>query len=149
MAVFVALVSFRYAALAQAPKEGTLKVGDHCAVSIDQGTAECLITLDGDGTEPPMHPTGKKFDFWYKSGGKVAYFNPQNGTAFAIGSRAAADLSGCTASTFSNRPVRVDPLPVGTHICLRSKEGRIAKVELKGLDANRKLLSIGYVTWKK
>ena len=62
IAVSFALVSFLSAALGEAAKEGTIKVGDHCAVSLDQGTAACLVTLDGDGTEPPLHPTGKEFD---------------------------------------------------------------------------------------
>jgi hypothetical protein len=147
IAASFALVSFRTGALAEAAKEGTIKVGDHCAVSLDQGTAACLVTLDGDGTEPPVHPTGKEFDFWYKAEGKASYFESENGTMFADGTKP-ADQSGCVAAVFSKRRVRVDGLPVGTQICLRNRRGAIAEIQLRGVDG-KKLLSIGYATWTK
>ena len=146
IAASFALVSFLLGAIAEAAKEGTIQVGDHCAVSLSQGTAACLVTLDGDGTEPPEHPTGKEFDFWYKAEGKASYFVSENGTRFAVGGSDPADLSGCTAAVFSKRRVRVDGLPVGTHICLRSRRGTIAEIQLRGMDAKKRLL-IGYTTW--
>jgi hypothetical protein len=149
IAVSFALVSFLSAALGEAAEEGTIKVGDHCAVSLDQGTAACLVTLDGDGTEPPLHPTGKEFDFWYKAEGKASYFESENGTMFAVGGSDSADLSGCIAAVFSNRRVRVDGLPVGTHICLRNRRGAIARIQLRGMDPKKHFLSIGYATWTK
>jgi hypothetical protein len=144
-----ALVYFRTGAFAEAAKEGTIKVGNHCAVSLDQGTAACVVTLDGDGTEPPVHPTGKEFDFWYKAEGKISYFEPENGTMFAVGGSDPANQSGCMAAVFSKRRVRVDGLPVGTHICLRNRRGAFTEVQLMEMDRKKQVLSIGYATWTK
>jgi hypothetical protein len=103
-------------------------------------------TFNGDGTEPPVHPTGKEFDFWYKAASKASYFESENGTIFAVGGSHAADPAGCTAAVFSKRRVCVDGLPVGTYICLRSRRGAIAEIQLRGMHPKKRML-IGYTTW--
>jgi hypothetical protein len=130
-------------------KQGVMDIGTYCSVDLDRGEPSALVVLDGDGNEPPQHPTGKGLDFWYQPDGKARYFHPLNGTELAVGGLTAAGFSGCSATNFSKRRLRVDQLPAGTYICERNKAGRLAEIQLKDVDLKHDRLSVAYVTWEK
>lgn len=130
-------------------KQGKIEVPDYCSVNLDRGQCSCTVTLDGDGSEPRHHPGGKGWDFWYQTDGKASYLHPQNGGRLAVGGPSGAGFSGCTAADFSKRRIRVDQLPAGTHVCLRNKAGRVAEIELDGVNPKNRRLQIAYVTWEK
>jgi len=134
-------------ALDDAHKQGSIEIPEFCSVNLDQGKASCLVTLDGDGTDPPVHPRGMGFDFWYQADGKAKYVAPQNGAVLALGDLNDAGFTGCSVANFSKRRVRVDLLSVGTHICVRNKAGRIAEIQLERVDPKSHRLPIAYVTW--
>lgn len=130
-------------------KQGALEIPEYCSVDLDQGGRECIVTLDGDGTEPNYHPRDKNFDFWYQPDGKTRYLHPLNGAELAAGRLTAAGFSGCSAANLSKRRLRVDRLPVGTYICVRNKVGRLAEIKLQRVDLKDGRLLIAYVTWEK
>jgi hypothetical protein len=130
-------------------KQGMLGVQDYCSVDLDEGTAQCTITLDGDGTQPPTHPRGKGYDFWYQPAGKARYLVPQNGALLSTGGQTEAGSSGCAAATYVKGRIRIDGLPPGTHICVRTSTGRLAEFLLNGsVDPKKGVVSITYITWE-
>lgn len=149
LAVSAALVlTLCKGAKSQERKQGTIEVRDHCSVSLHQENAACIVTLDGDGSDPPVDPSGKEFDFWYKMEGHFASLRSMNGTMFAVKGDGSADLTGCSRAEFSRRPIRIDKLPIGSHICVRSRNGGMAGIEVTHIDQKRASASIEYVIWQ-
>jgi hypothetical protein len=115
-----------------APKlEGHLRVMDHCSVDLDLGQSECMVILDGDGTESPGYPPSKKADFRVELDGAQIYFRPVHG---AEASRCGgAGLNAATGAKYARRRLRVDDLPSGSHICIRTNEGRYGQLTINKL----------------
>lgn len=131
-------------------KQGSLGVHEYCSADLDEGRADCMITLDGDGTEPPTHPRGKGYDFWYQPAGRARYLVAQNGALLAPGGPTEAGRSGCADATYAKSRIRVDRLPPGTHICVRTSAGRFAEFRLNpSIDAKKCVVSITYITWEE
>jgi hypothetical protein len=131
-------------------KQGSLGVHEYCSVDLDEGRADCMITLDGDGTEPPPHPRGKGYDLWYQPAGRARYLTPQNGALLAPGGPTEAGRSGCDRATYAKSKIRIDLLPQGTHICVRTSEGRLAEFRLNpSVDNKKSVVSITYITWEQ
>jgi hypothetical protein len=131
-------------------KQGMLEVQEYCSVDLDEGTAQCTITLDGDGTEPPTHPRGKGYDFWYQPAGRARHLVPQNRALLSTGGPTEAGRSGCASATYAKGRIRIDGLPPGTHICVRTSAGRLAEFRLNpSVDPKRGVVSITYITWEQ
>lgn len=81
-------------------ESGTLQVNDQCSVALAVGKVLCTVTLDGDGTEPKTHPSGKDWDLWFEVSGKALYINPQNRTAFSDVVMHEPGKLGCQTATY-------------------------------------------------
>jgi hypothetical protein len=138
------------AASGQIRRVGQLTVHPHCAVDLDKGVCECVVTLDGDGREPPSHPPGRDDDFRLEPSGKGLYIQPRHGTLLAKGTSVESGLTGCLAAQYAKAKVRLDGLPPGTYICVHTNEKRYAEVrvdEAIRVGVDRVVLS--YKTWEQ
>jgi hypothetical protein len=112
-----------------APKlEGHLRVSDHCSVDLDLGRPECMVVLDGDGTESPGYPPNKKADFRVELDGVRIYFRPVHGAE--ISRCDGTGLNAATGAMYGRRRLRIDDLPLGSHICIRTNEGRYGQLTI-------------------
>jgi hypothetical protein len=61
-----------------------------------------------------------------------------------------AGKTGCESAAFSKRRVRIDSLPLGTHVCVRTTGGRIAELQFV-IESRRdfRLVQVSYVTWER
>ena len=128
--------------------QGTVEVSPLCAVDIDEGKSTCTIELDGCGTIPPMRNPDP--DFWLRSGpsGEI-YLAPLNRTSFSLNPHTESSKSGYIAAVYSTQAVRIDGLPTGSRICIRTNRDRYAKVtffDLVKLSANR--VKMDFITWQ-
>lgn len=86
------------AVMAQPPerirKTGQMRVGPHCTVDLDEGDQQCMIVLDGDGSEYPGYPRNVSADFRVEPGDLRLYLRPVHGTLFAAPTSASV---GCKA----------------------------------------------------
>jgi hypothetical protein len=115
-----------------APKlEGHLRLTDHCSVDLDLGQSECMVILDGDGTESPGYPPNKKADFRVELDGAQMYFRPVHGAE--ISRCGGTGLNTATGAKYARRRLRVDDLPSGSHICIRTNEGRYGQLTINKL----------------
>jgi hypothetical protein len=130
-------------------KQGKLDIHEYCSVDLDVGASVCNVIVDGDGTEPPTHPRGKAYDLWLQRNGKALYFVPQNGAVLAIGDLKEAGFQGCGVAQYAKGKIRIDDLPRGTHICVRTNEGRYAEMRLEDADLRRGRVVVKYITWEK
>jgi hypothetical protein len=115
-----------------APKlEGHLRVTDHCSVDLDLGQSECMVILDGDGTESPGYPPNKKADFRVELDGAQIYFRPVHGAE--ISRCDGAGLNAATGAKYGRHRLRVDNLSSGSRICIRTNEGRYGQLTINKL----------------
>jgi hypothetical protein len=123
--------------------KGTLGLGANCAYDLDAGKDMCWIDL------PPQRDE-KTHDFWFQWDGKRQYFNPRNGAVLAMAGRRAVDLAGCRGAHYRTGRLRVDGLPVGSHICVRTSEGRYADVRFETpVNTEPHEMTISFVTWER
>ena len=137
-------------ASAQVERAGKLEVFLHCAVDLDAGECACMVTLDGDGREPPGHPRGKDDDLRLEPRGAHIYLEPRHGTLVAQVTPSRSELNGCMAARYSRGRVRVNGLSQGTSICVRTSKGQYAELTIEkaiATGADRALLS--YITWER
>jgi len=130
-------------------RQGKLEIHESCSVDLDEGASVCWVTVDGDGTEPRIHARGKAYDFWLQRGGKALFLVPQNGAVLAIGNLKEAGLQGCATAQYGKGKTRVDDLPRGTYICVRTNEGRYAEMRLEDAGRVRDGVVVSYITWEK
>jgi hypothetical protein len=149
-AVLLAACALFSATSVQVRRAGQLKIFLHCAVDLDIGTWACVVTLDGDGTEPPSHSAGKNDDFRLEPHGSNLYLHPRNGTLLTTPTPVESGFTGCTTARYAKGRLRVDGLPTGTYICVRTNEGRYAELRVDEpirTGADRVILS--YKTWER
>jgi hypothetical protein len=131
-------------------RAGQLQVHLHCAVDLDSGVCLCMVTLDGDGTEGPSHPAGKDDDFRFEPDGSRLYLQPRHGALLAKPTHVVSGLTGCRAAQYSKGRLRVDGLPTGFSICVRTNEGRYAEVRLEeAIRAGTERVLFSYTTWER
>jgi len=134
----------------QIRRAGQLTVHPHCAVDLDEGVCECIVTLDGDGTEPPSHPPGKNDDFRLEPSGSRLHIQPRHGTSLAKDTSVELGLTGCMAAQYTKARLRVDGLPAGTYICVHTNEGRYAEVRVdEAIRAGAERVLLSYKTWDR
>ncbi len=127
-------------------QRGTLKVNDHCSVALDGGKVEGIVVLDGDGREPPQHPRGKDWDFWFDASSLGLFLNPQNRAMFATVGTSEAGKSGCQAAAYKRNRLRIDKLPAGSHICVLTSHLKYA--ELTIVNSAKAPLEFAYTLWE-
>lgn len=136
-------------AVPEAGQRGTVKVHDHCSVALDRAKVACIVTLDGDGTEPKQHPGGKEWDFWFEASGKIRSLNPQNQTMFANAGTTELGKVGCRAAAYKRGRLRIDTLPPASHVCVRSGQGRYAELTLgNSTNSPDEPLPLTYILWE-
>jgi hypothetical protein len=129
-------------------QRGTLDVYDQCSVALDGGKKQCYLTVDGDGTEPRVHSSGREWDFWFEVSGKIRSLDPLNRAAFAKAGRAEIGKTGCQSAMYKRGPLRVDTLPPGSHVCIRTVGGRYAEIILESApNSQDQPLRFTYVLW--
>jgi hypothetical protein len=113
-----------------------------------------MVVLDGDGTEPKAHPAGREWDFWFETAGKIRELVAQNRTMFAKATALEVGRLGCKASAYKSNRVRVDQLPAGSHVCVRTSSGHYAELLLNadllrdtGPGASSDDLRFSYILW--
>ena len=111
--------------------EGSLRLTDHCSVDLDLGQSECMVILDGDGTESPGYPPNKKADFRVELDGAQIYFRPVHGAE--ISRCSGAGLDAASSAAYGRRRLRVDDLRTGSSICIRTNEGRYGQLTINKL----------------
>ena len=120
-----------------------------CSVALDGSKVDCIVTVDGDGTEP-THPGGKNWDFWFEASGKALFLNPQNRTMFANSGASEAGKAGCKAAVYKRGRLRIDTLPSGSHVCVLTGHRRYAELTLELEGTTRPQsgpLQVNYILW--
>lgn len=126
-----------------------VKVHDHCSVALDGGKVECVVTLDGDRTEPKQHPGGKGWDFWFEVSGKALFLHSQNRTLFANAGTADNGKSSCQAAAYKRDRFRIDTLPPGFHVCILTGQRRYAALTLVSTaKPQSEPLQLTYILWE-
>jgi hypothetical protein len=69
-----------------------------------------------------------------------------------LGGGTPAGKTGCESAVFSKKRMRIDSLPLNTHLCVRTAAGRIAEMQLDAIESSRNnggLVQISYITWER
>lgn len=86
-------------------------------------------------------------DFWYRViNSSTRRLVPRNGAQIALGDGSNRGFDGCRRDAFSNRPVNMSRLTVGTYVCVKTSEGRISQFRVNGYSG--RTMRIGYTTWE-
>jgi hypothetical protein len=142
-------------------KQGVLGIRPDFAGDLDEGRLgfggdsfdpgkETLVLLDDWENESPLHENGyfKGSDFWFEWG-KRMFLRPQHGAKFSKRIVGSANYKACADAIYSRNALRVDNLPVGTNVCMRTSEGRLANITIHGYDPATFAFTVTYVTWEK
>jgi hypothetical protein len=128
--------------------QGAIQIPQLFAVDIDEGKSTCTIELDGRGTVPPNQDADS--DFWVRPGraGEL-YLSPRNGAGFALNPPAEWSKMGCITACYSTRDVRIDGLPLGSRVCIRTNRGRYAQVAFSEVVKSRaERIKVEFITWQ-
>ena len=93
---------------------------------------------------------GAADDLWFQAKtAKDLFLTPRNGAAMSVSGKRNRGMAGCRTARYTASAMPMAKLPVGTYICVRTNEGRIAEFRINGLSGSgAKTLSLGYTTWK-
>ncbi|MDH3262444.1 MAG: SH3 domain-containing protein [Paracoccaceae bacterium] len=81
-------------------------------------------------------------DIWYRAHmPDVRRLVPINGAQFARGDGSDRGYAGCLAESYSSNPLYAGDVPVGTHVCVRTSEGRISQFRVDGVAGTDVVLS--------
>ena len=119
------------------------------AVDLDGPLYGFVVIHDDERPVLPEYTTFEGSDFLYMVVGKRLYFGPQHKAVFSEGAVNPAGLAGCSAAKYVKDNLRIDTIPVGASICLRTSEGRYAEIKIEGFKPKEKRLKISYTTWEK
>ena len=121
---------------------------DREATDVDARGTEVLIDESNDGVlRSPLSFEGS--DFWYGWDGKAERLHPQHGARLAKGGSAEAGYLGCSKAVYAKGAIRIDDLPIGSHICVHTNEGRYSELRIESFDRGKKTLSFTFTTWVK
>ncbi len=85
-------------------------------------------------------------DIWYRAVNALQKFIvPINGARIALGDGSNRGFNGCSVASYSNSPVSIWDMPVGTYVCVKTNQGRISQFRLNGY--NGTTMNLGYTTW--
>jgi hypothetical protein len=143
-------------------RQGNLIVPASCAADIDDGRIgfdksatvvgekETLVLIvDGVYESPiPVSGTFDGSDFWF-DGGKQQFLRAQHGAQFSKGVVGSVAYAACAAAPYTKRDIRIDKLPPGALLCIRTSEGRYANVQINHYDPKTARLFLTYTIWQK
>jgi hypothetical protein len=121
-----------------------LELTEGCALDLHAGKTMCWIDLP----RPPAD--SRDDDFWVEGSGKRMYFHPRNGSGLAKIGAAFPDPAACRSARYITGRLRIDRLPAGTHICVRTHSGSYGDVRLDkpgGADSYR--VAMTFVAWER
>ena len=127
----------------------SIKVVGHCSVDMDRtdgSQPECMVMLDGDGTEQLGYPDAKGTDFRVEEKENRILFRPLHGAMLAPVHELGRAV--CEAAQYSKHSLRIDKMPPGSLICIRTSEKRYGQIAIKnvvGPPTNE--VELSYVIW--
>jgi hypothetical protein len=128
--------------------QATRTLIDREAEDVDLGGISTLIDESNDGIlRSPMSFNGS--DFWFGWDGKAARLHPQHGAQLVRGGAAEAGFLGCSRASYAKGEIRIDDLPVGSHICVHTNESRYSELRIVSFDRKKKTFSFTFTTWVK
>jgi hypothetical protein len=94
--------------------------------------------------------TGADADVWFQAVTMSQLFlKPVNGAQLAVGDRSDRGRRRCATESFSNDPVALNALPVGSFVCVATNRGRVAQFRVSGVSGGvPKTLTLDYTTWE-
>jgi len=132
-----------------APSHRRIRVFGHCSVDIDRTDAsqpECMVMVDGDGTESLGYPNSKGSDFRVEERQNRIYFRSLHGATLAIADD--AGHSTCENAQYSKHLMRVDDMAPGSLICIRTAERRYGQMKIeKVIGPPTNTVELSYVVW--
>lgn len=89
-------------------------------------------------------------DIWFEAvNAREKYLVPLGHASFSVGDRSNRGYDGCARARYSRQRVRLELLPAGSYVCVRTSEGRISQFRVNRISGGRiQTISIGYTTWK-
>ncbi len=146
----------------QIHKQGILEIRADFAGDFDEGrvgfggqwyavdSRATFVLLDDWANESPLPANGyfKGSDFWFESGTRK-FLRPQHGSKFSKVLLNSSGYEACAKAAYSGNALRVDKLGSGTHVCMRTSEGRFSEITIHGYDPGTFRFTVAYVTWEK
>lgn len=90
-------------------------------------------------------------DIWLQAATRHhLYLTPRSGAQISVGGFDARGYDGCKTARYHSGRYSLRDLPVGSHVCVKTSQGRIAEFLVKDVSRGRgpKTLAIDYTTWK-
>ena len=85
-------------------------------------------------------------DLWYEAVNPIVKFLvPRNGATMWVGGASAQGENGCAAGPFAGSKIPLLLVPAGTHICVKTDQGRISEIRVNGYGGTT--LTMSYTTW--
>ena len=127
--------------------EGRLGFGGQ---SYDADGSATIVLIDEWPHESPLPENGyfRGSDFWFDCG-KRKFLRPQHGAKFSKGIVNSGGYKVCASAPYSGNALRVDKLAPGTHVCMRTSEGRYTDITIHGYDPGTFSFGLAYTTWEK
>jgi hypothetical protein len=109
-----------------------------------------IVVIHDWVNESPLPENGyfRGSDFWFESG-KHKFLRPQHGAKFFRGIVSSTDYKACAGAAYSGNALRVDNLAAGSHVCMRTSEGRFTNITIRGYNPATLQFTLAYVTWEK
>ena len=89
-------------------------------------------------------------DIWFQAKTATKLFiTPRNGAKIAVGDRSNRGFAGCSVASYSSDSVKLNQIPVGSYICVKTNQGRISQFRMNDISGGSpKVLKLGYTTWQ-
>ncbi len=135
------------AAEATVHSQGKLEILEYCAVDLDAGEMTCSAAPQANEAVP--EPQGKGFALWFQPIKDRVYAQPRNKAAVSGPANTPLGKTACAAAQYSKVRLRLDGLTAGTHICVRTSQGRYSELTLESdVAPNAEKILVAYVTWE-
>jgi hypothetical protein len=105
-------------------KDGRLELHSLCAVDLDDGRVDCPVG-------PDAGPVSKGDDFRVEREAQEVYITAINGATIApVETTASTRPETCRSPHYSLSRIRIDNLPAGSRVCMRTNQGHAAELDL-------------------
>lgn len=93
---------------------------------------------------------GAGSDLWFQAATPTKFFlKPINGAKMAVGNKSNRGFAGCSIASYSSQRVKLNQIPVGSYVCMKTGAGRISQFRMnKKINGPVKKIKIGYTTWQ-
>jgi len=91
--------------------------------------------------------TRRGADVWYQAvTERQKYLSPMAPARMSLGTGRPVGLSGCRSARYSDVNISLSDLPVGTHACVLTGDGRYSEIRVDGFRGTT--MSLSYTTWR-